>query len=330
MAPRRGGRSPPGRLEPSLAISTEHFEIQTNVPLAEAISFGRRLEAFHDLFMTLLADILGENLPLDPALQGPDTDRRRPACTKLHQVYYFASKAEFVDHLSPTHGARDRATAWASTTRPSRARGRVPAYFFRDPERPDPRDGHALPRGLAPVALRDGRAQCLHQERRAISGSSRGWAPTSRPSRRSRTARSRSAAWSAPRIEEAYQVARRPGPVDPAGRVRRARRKRLHAETRIYPNYQQAMALTVFLMQWHQGTTATHFSTTSDAYRGRIKRATGRSLQDRLGQTYSTLDSQFLAFLKDGQMRTARNAACAENRTQPGHFERCLAAKKRS
>ena len=32
-------------------ICTEHFEIQTNVPLAEAISFGRRLEAFHDLFM---------------------------------------------------------------------------------------------------------------------------------------------------------------------------------------------------------------------------------------------------------------------------------------
>ena len=41
-------------------ISTEHFQIQTNVPLAEAITFGRRLEAFHDLFTALYADILGD------------------------------------------------------------------------------------------------------------------------------------------------------------------------------------------------------------------------------------------------------------------------------
>ena len=46
-----------------MEFATEHFEIQTNVTLAEAITFGRRLEAFHDLFMTLFADILGENFP---------------------------------------------------------------------------------------------------------------------------------------------------------------------------------------------------------------------------------------------------------------------------
>ena len=49
---------------PPWYINTEHFEIQTNVTLAEAISFGRRLEAFHDVFMALLADILpATNLP---------------------------------------------------------------------------------------------------------------------------------------------------------------------------------------------------------------------------------------------------------------------------
>ena len=56
---------------PPWYINTEHFEIQTNVTLAEAITFGRRLEAFHDLFMTLLADILGENLPLVRRLKNP-------------------------------------------------------------------------------------------------------------------------------------------------------------------------------------------------------------------------------------------------------------------
>jgi hypothetical protein len=64
------------------------------------------------------------------------------------------------------------------------------------------------------------------------------------------------------------------------------------------------MALAVFLMQWHQGTYRDAFlDYVRDAYRGRIKRGHGRSLQDRLGQKYSTLDSQFLAFLKDGQAR---------------------------
>ena len=56
---------------PPWQISTEHFEIQTNVTLADAIGFGRRLEAFHDLFMALLADVLGDNLPLARRFRNP-------------------------------------------------------------------------------------------------------------------------------------------------------------------------------------------------------------------------------------------------------------------
>ena len=86
-------------------FTTEHFEIQTNVPLAEAITFGRRLEAFHDLFMTLLADILGENVPLIRRFKDPKLTADGQSATKLHQVYYFGSKDEFVAYLSPTPGA---------------------------------------------------------------------------------------------------------------------------------------------------------------------------------------------------------------------------------
>ena len=61
------------------------------------------------------------------------------------------------------------------------------------------------------------------------------------------------------------------------------------------------MALTVFLMQWHHGIYRDAFlDYVRDAYRGRIKRGAGRSLQDRLGEKYATLDSQFLTFLKRG------------------------------
>ena len=59
------------------------------------------------------------------------------------------------------------------------------------------------------------------------------------------------------------------------------------------------MALTVFLMQWHDGTYREGFlDYVRDAYRGRISDATGRKLQDRVGERYATLESQFLDFLK--------------------------------
>jgi hypothetical protein len=65
---------------------------------------------------------------------------------------------------------------------------------------------------------------------------------------------------------------------------------------RVYVQYQQAMALAVFLMQWHGGTYRDAFlDYIEDAYRGRITRTTGQSLQGRLGETYVTLDVRFVA-----------------------------------
>ena len=114
--------------KPPWQIVTEHFEVQTNVPLADAIGFGRRLEAFHDLFMSLLADILGENIPMvrrfhEPALVG------EPA-TKRHVVYYFASKQQFVDHLTPNYGATLGGSLGFYDPPKSSRSGRAPAYFY--------------------------------------------------------------------------------------------------------------------------------------------------------------------------------------------------------
>ena len=91
---------------PPWQISTEHFEIHTNVTLAETIRFGRQLESFHDLFMTLMADILVEKLPLvrrfkDPSMTG------EPA-SKPHIVYYFATRDQYVDYLSASIHAKNR------------------------------------------------------------------------------------------------------------------------------------------------------------------------------------------------------------------------------
>ena len=104
---------------PPWHINTEHFEIQTNVTLAEAISFGRRLEAFHDFFMALLADILGENYPAGAAIQRPVDDRRAGIQTAL--VYYFGSKRRIRRTPQPTPGAEDRDRALDFTIRPNQA-----------------------------------------------------------------------------------------------------------------------------------------------------------------------------------------------------------------
>ncbi len=117
---------------PPWQISTEHFEIQTNVTLAETIRFGRRLEAFHDLFMTLMADILVDKLPLvrrfkDPSMTG------EPA-SKPHLVYYFATRDEYVDTSRPDTGEKIATGSLGFYDPPKPGKGgRAPAYFFRDP-----------------------------------------------------------------------------------------------------------------------------------------------------------------------------------------------------
>ena len=68
-------------------IATEHFEIQSDVPLGEAIEFARRLEAFYDVFFTLLADLVGENLPLARRFRAPA--QTGETSYRPHQVYLF-------------------------------------------------------------------------------------------------------------------------------------------------------------------------------------------------------------------------------------------------
>jgi hypothetical protein len=73
---------------------------------------------------------------------------------------------------------------------------------------------------------------------------------------------------------------------------------------RVSAHYEQGMALTVFLMQWHDGVYRDAFlDYVYDAYRGRIKRASGQSLADRLGVPLKTLDLQFRDFLSKSQIK---------------------------
>jgi hypothetical protein len=289
------------RWKPAWEISTEHFKILTNVPLAEVISFGRRLEAFHDLFMTLLADILGDNLPLvrrfhDPSLVG------EPA-SELHIVWYFASKDEFVAALSPKYGDNIAESLGFYYPPKSKRGGRTPAYFFHDPG------------GQLPVT-----ANLYHEVSHQLLFETAG------PNAYTRNAGNY---WVFEGMGTYFEtVEPQPdGSLEVGGLVGRRLEEAIKSlvdqgqgiplshfialdddafmrqDRQIYLRYQQAMALTVFLMQWHQGTYRDSFlDYVHDAYRGRIKQASGH-LQERLGQSYETLQAQFLAFLKQGRAR---------------------------
>jgi len=292
----RANWSPPWR------INTEHFEIQTNVTLAEAISFGRRLEAFHDLFVTLLADILGENLPLVRRFK--DASMTGEPAYKPHSVYYFGSKTEYVDYLSQRHGPEiAQSLGFYDPPKAGNSR-RVPAYFFRDPDGELPVTAtlyhevshqllfetagpNAYTRNVGNYWVFEGLGTYFETVSPQTDGSIEVGGLVGR------------------RIEEALRSLVGQGRAIPLAQFIDFDQTSFNSKDQIFLHYQQAMALTVFLMQWHEGTYRDAFlDYVREAYRGRIKRGLGRSLQDRLGQTYATVESQFLAFLKDGEQRT--------------------------
>jgi hypothetical protein len=285
-------------------LVSEHFEIQTNVTLAEAIDFDRRLEAFHDLFMTLMADILGENLPLIRRFKNPALTGDGQPASRLHLIYYFGSKDEFVEYLTPQYGSEIAGSLGFYDPPKKSSHARVPAYFFRDPGGQIPVTAtlyhevshqllfetagpNAYTKNVGNYWVFEGLGSYFETVSPQPDGSLEVGALVG------------------VRIEEALKTLIDRGLSIPLAQFMALDEPAFMRRPDVFTNYQQAMAFTVFLMQWHQGTYRDAFlDYVRDAYRGHIKRATGRSLQDRLGQPYQTLDKQFLAFLKEGRTQS--------------------------
>jgi Protein of unknown function (DUF1570) len=306
---------------PPWRISTEHFEIQTNVPLAETIRFGRRLEAFHDLFMTLMADVLVEKLPLVRRFKEPAMTGEPPS--KLHLVSYFATRDEYIDSLSARYGQKIAGSlGFYDPPKPGKG-GRSPAYSFRDPN------------GQIPVV-----ATLYHEVSHQLLFETSGlnaynknvgnyWVfeglgtyfETVSPQADGSL---EVGGFVGVRIEEAIKSLAGKGRAIPLDEfVALGEDAFMRDDPGIYLRYQEAMALAVFLMQWHDGTYRDAFlDYIRDAYRGRIK-GTARKLDDRLGQPYSTLDAQFLTFLKGGLTRQ-REAEPAVAQPIPGNSIRTV------
>jgi hypothetical protein len=278
---------------PPWTISTEHFEVQTNVPLAQAIEFSRRLEAFYDVFFALAADVVGENLPLAQRLRSSSSTGS--ATYSRHRILYFADRGEYLRRVR-TVASDDvlESLGYYDPPRPGKG-NRMPAYFFRDVD------------GQLPVT-----ATLYHEVSHQLLFETAG---------RNAYLQNAGNYWVfeglgtyfetvepmpdksievgglvGARLEEAVRSLKA-GKFLPLAEFLAQDQRTFNRNDRIYVNYQQAMALTVFLMQADHGAYREPFlDYVHDAYRGRIKRSSGRSLEDRLGIPLDQLERRVKAF----------------------------------
>jgi hypothetical protein len=276
-------------------ISTEHFKVSTNVPLSEAIAFGRKLEAFHDLFFSLLADLVESDNRLPLAQRFRDKKVVGEKNSDPHQVYYFKNKQEYVDYLLPIEPNIE--TSLGIYIPPKRGKKRAPAYFFRDP------DGQI-----------DVTATLFHEVSHQLLFESAG------PNAYGRNVGNywvfeglgtyfesvvvkpndvmEVGGLVGPRIDAA-KMKLKDGKFVPIERLLRFDQAAFNDGDAIYLHYAESMALTVFLLQGRgEAYRESFLEYARDAYHGRLRRDTGRSLESRLGVRYQELDKEFHEFLK--------------------------------
>jgi hypothetical protein len=278
---------------PPWTISTEHFDIQTNVPLAEGIEFSRRLEPFYRAFFALTADVVGDKLPLARRLRSPKLTA--DASYRPHRILYFADRDEYLRRVrTVTRDDVSNSLGYYDPPRPGKG-DRATAYFFRDVG------------GQLPVS-----ATLYHEVSHQLLFETAG---------RNAYLENVGDYWVfeglgtyfetveplpdgvievgglvGPRLVEAVRSLKA-GKMLPLAEFLRQDQRAFNRNDRIYVNYQQAMALTVFLMQAEQGAYREPFlDYVRDAYRGRLRRSSGRSLEDRLGVPVDEIERRFKAF----------------------------------
>ena len=248
--------------------------------------------------MTLLADILGENVPLIRRFKNPKLTGDDHSATKLHQVYYFSSKDEFVAYLSPTLGP-EVGLNLGFYDPPKSGRGRVPAYFYRDPDGQIPETA-TLYHEVSHQLLFETAGPNSYTKNTGNFWVFEGLGTYFETVTPQSDGSLEVGGLVGPRIAEALNsivVRRRAIPM--VG-IRCLRRRHISRQGSDLPQLPASDgALTVFLMQWNHGAYRDAFlDYVRDAYHGRIKRGNGRSLRDRLGQPYAILEKQFLTFLE--------------------------------
>ena len=278
---------------PPWTISTEHFDIQTNVPLAEGIEFSRRLEPFYRAFFALTADVVGEKLPLARRLRSPKLTAE--AAYKPHRILYFADRNEYLRRVR-TVTRDDVSNSLGYYEPPQRGKGnRATAYFFRDLGGQLPVSA-TLYHEVSHQLLFETAGRNAYMENAGDYWVFEGLGTYFETVEPLPDGSIEVGGLVGARLVEAARSLKA-GKMMPLAEFLQQNQRAFNRQDRIYVNYQQAMALTVYLMQADQGAYREPFlDYVRDAYRGRLKRSSGRSLEDRLGIPLDELERRFKAF----------------------------------
>jgi hypothetical protein len=282
-------------------IRTEHFAILTNVPLAEAIDFGRHLEALGELFTSRMADVIGPaDLPLAKLAKNPKLAPTL-AAKKPHRVNYYADKQEYVDTLAPAQGAEIRNTLGIflpAKELPTRE-GVGVSFFYRDPggqlaetETLFHEVSHQLLFEMTPGKYDPGKENFWVYEGLGA------YFETLRPQPDGSL---RVGGLVGKRISVAQDRLIARGEFIPIGRMATYNKFLFNGGNGgdIYLNYAEAMALAVYFMDAHGGRYREDFlDYAHDVYKGRIKPGMGKPLEARVGVDDRTLGRDFLSYLK--------------------------------
>ncbi|MHC5536905.1 DUF1570 domain-containing protein [Singulisphaera rosea] len=285
------------RWESCWRIPTEHFLIQANVPLSEAIAFARQLELFHQLFFALVPDLIIDEsrLPLAQRIKDKKLTGERPS--PVHLVYYFHDKSEYLEHVMTAHGPGYENSLGLYVPAKSGKNKRAPAYFYRDP------DGQI-----------EASATLYHEVSHQLLFESAGpnaydrnvgnyWVFEGLGTYFETIVQEPDGSLSVggvvgPRIALAKRHLEA-GTLLPIQRLVQLGQNAFTDREDVYLNYAEGMALAVFLMQADDERYRESFlDYVRDAYRGRLKSATGMTLKTRLGVSYETLDREFHTFLR--------------------------------
>jgi hypothetical protein len=285
-------------------IKTEHFEIQTDVPLADAIQFGRRLEALHDAFFLNFGNLVGEKLPLARRFRDPSHVPSTRDDGKRYSVWYFGNKDEYVEFLRPFEGpdiVKSLGTYLPARKGQSQSAGR--SYFFRD-DNGQIDNLSTLFHEVSHQLLFESLSPATRQEQNV--GNYWVWEglgtyfETFTPQE---DGSYQLGGLIGPRIEKARDDILRAGLFIPIGELAGMDKSRFNDERAVYLHYAESMALTVFFLNYDNGRYRDEFlDYVSDAYKGRYRRGSSLPpLVKRLGVAPRTLEDEFLDFLRSGE-----------------------------
>jgi hypothetical protein len=278
-------------------ITTEHFEIQTNVPLNEAIAFGRRLEEFYQLFFGLLADVVGkERLPLAQRFASGKPATR--AAGKRHEVWYFAEKTEYVDYFRRKF-RRDESASLGYYMPAAEARGfrsSPRSYFYRERESTIAAES-TLFHEASHQMLFESAGPSRFERNRGDFWVWEGLGTYFETVRIDADGSYRVGGRVGPRWESARQRLLGRGEMVPLLDLVSMGRDRFQGDDSVYLHYSEAMALTVYLMNGEGRRLRDGFlEYVRDAYAGRLGAA--GALARSLNATYEELEAGLRRFLE--------------------------------